>query len=508
MTEDSLRKRYFYKLSTNFINLGLNVVIQAIVPRALGPILYGSYSFLTTFFQQILGFFDLWTTPGFYIKLSQRPRESGLVTFSLLLFSISSAIVIIAVFIISPDSALYKQIWPDQDFFYINLAAIWGILTWLLQLLNAMSDAYGLTVKSEKMRIAQKILGLIIILTLFILHKLDLKNYFYYNYITMIFLVVSFVWIIKHNGYVFINYKLTLKSVKAYFHEFYIYSSPLFLSGIMGLLFGIIDRWLLQYYAGSIQQGYYGLSYQVGMVCFLFTSAMTPLIMREFSIAFNQKNINQISILFRKYVPLLYSIAAYISCFLSIQANKIIHIMGGEQYKGAYLAVAIMCIYPIHQTYGQLSGSVFMATGQTRLYSKIGIIFLIIGLPLTYFLIASRSNMGLNAGAMGLSLKMVFIQIIVVNVLLYFNAKYLKLNFWKYLSHQFISIFLFMLISFLAMILIDRGFGIKNEIIGFFLSGALYSLIVGALLYFYPRIFGLTRENIDYFINQIRAKVS
>ena len=83
MPEDSLKKRYLFKLSTNLIGLVTGVGTYAIIPRGLGPILYGNFSFLTNFFQQIVNFFDMGTSMCFYTKLSQRQKEFGLVSFYL-----------------------------------------------------------------------------------------------------------------------------------------------------------------------------------------------------------------------------------------------------------------------------------------------------------------------------------------------------------------------------------------------------------------------------------------
>lgn len=273
----------------------------------------------------------------------------------------------------------------------------------------------------------------------------------------------------------------------------------------MGLITGILDRWLLQVFSGSVQQGFFGLSYQIGALCFLFTSAMTPLLMREFSIAFGNKDLTQMSVLFRRYIPLLYSIAAYFSCFIALQADKVIYIFGGNKYKGAIMAVTIMAFYPIHQTYGQLSGSVFYATGQTALYRNIGVIFMLIGLPVTYFLIAPPEKMGLNAGATGLAIKMVFIQFIAVNVQLYYNAKLLKLSFWKYLGHQILSVGCLLVIATIVTLGVDKVLGISERIISsFLLAGVFYTLMVICLVYSLPVIFGLKRQDVKSLIEMFR----
>ena len=113
--------------------------------------------------------------------------------------------------------------------------------------------------------------------------------------------------------------------------------------------------------------------------------------------------------IFRRYIPLLYAIAAYLSCFVLINAHAVTYIVGGEQFKSAVLVVSILAVYPIHQTYGQLSGAVFMATGQTKLRRNIGSFFQVLGLPLSYFLLAPTHYYGLNSGAVDLAIKIMLI---------------------------------------------------------------------------------------------------
>jgi O-antigen/teichoic acid export membrane protein len=495
--EDSLKKRYLFKLSTNVVGLAIGMVTQAIIPRGLGPKAYGDFHFLTNFFNQIVGFFDMGTSIGFYTKLSQRPKEFGLVSFYLYFTGIVS-VAIMGLVVIIHMSQVFPEVFPNQKTQYIYMATGFGILTWVVMIFNKMVDAYGLTVSGELVRIFQKILGIVIILMLFIFHQLNLTHLFYYHYLILFFLCGAFIWVMANNKYSMKqDWTMTLVKIKGYFKEFYHYSHPLFVYALVGLIAGILDRWLLQHYAGSVQQGFFGLSYQIGALCFLFTSAMTPLITREFSIAFGNKDIDQMAILFRRYIPMLYSIAAYFSCFIAMQANKVIYIFGGDKYKEAVLAVTIMAFFPIHQTYGQLSGSVFYATGQTGLYRNIGIIFMLIGLPVTYFLIASREQWGLNTGATGLAIKMVSLQLIAVNVQLYFNSRLLKLSFWKYLGHQIFCVGCLITIAATVTFSINHLNMLRDKIIlNFLMAGFLYTLVVICLIYCLPVVFGLKRQNI------------
>lgn len=266
---------------------------------------------------------------------------------------------------------------------------------------------------------------------------------------------------------------------------------------LVGLIVGILDRWLLQEFSGSVQQGFFGLSYQIGAICFLFTGAMTPLITREFTIAFGNNDLRQMAYLFRRYIPMLYAIAAFFACFIAVQADKVTMILGGNKFQEATIAVMIMAFYPIHQTYGQLSGAVFYATGQTDLYRNIGIIGMFIGLPITFFLIAPSSMMGLNVGATGLAIKMVLLQSIMVNVQLYFNTKFLKLPFLRYLLHQVFSVVILSAIAYVSTIAINSFSGLEGKfIINFILAGIFYTAMVAVATLLIPQIFGINRNDL------------
>lgn len=498
LKKDSLKKKYIFKFLTNFVGLAFGFISQTIISRGLGPKLYGDFNFLSNFFTEFVNFFDMGSSTGFYTKLSHRQKESGLVSFYLY-FSAAVSLIIVAFVSVTHSTSIYIKIWPNQNIFYIYLAGFLGVLGWFVQqVLSNMLDAYGITVQAEKIKIFQKFFAVILVCILFISKQLNLANFFYYNYAILLFLSIAFIRMMRKGGYSFSGVlQLSFGKIKKYINEFYHYSHPLFIYALVGLIVGIFDRWLLQIYGGSVQQGFFGLSQQIGVFCFLFTSAMTPLIMREFSIAHNNRDITLIANLFSKYIPLFYSITAFISCFMAVNANKVAIIMGGGKFKEAALVVAIMSFYPIHQTYGQLSGSLFLATEQTKLYRNIGVLFMVIGLPVTYFLIAPPEKMGLNIGAMGLAIKTVILQFIAVNVQLYFNSKFLRLSFWKYFWHQLSVVMIMVVVAAITVFLVDKGFMMQEKIIsGFLLAGLLYSAIIMIFAYCAPDIFGVKKEEI------------
>lgn len=505
LTTDSLKKRYFYKLSADSIGLVFNMITLAIIPRGLGTKAYGDFNFLSSFFTQVSGFFDMGTSTAFYTKLSQRPKESGLVSFYLYFCGIIS-LLIIAFVSVAFIFSIHTTLWPGQEIYYIYLASVFGVLTWLLQVLNKMVDAYGVTVPAELARISQKAFGMIIIILLYVFHRFNLATYFYYNCVVLLVLGAAFVRVIEKSGHSLKRgWRLSDDKIKEYTKEFYNYSHPLFICSLIGMIVGIFDRWMLQYYSGSVQQGFFGLAFNIGAVCFLFTSAMTPLLTRELSIAYGKRDLSEMARLFRRHIPLLYSIAAFFSCFIAMQSDKIIYIVGGSKYREAGIVVVIMAFFPIHQTYGQLSGSVFYANGQTALYRNIGVFFMLIGVPITFFLIAPGYKMGFAMGARGLAIKTVVLQVIAVNVQLYFNSKFLKLAFWKYFGHQIAVVGCLLLAALAAgscveMVSLLRG----NVILSFLISGVLYTSITALTVYYMPIVVGLSKDDVRDVIASLR----
>ena len=509
MVTESLRKRYIFKLFSGIIGFCLGIVMQSMISRGLGPNSFGNFSFLTSIFTQIVLFCDLGNSSGFFVKLAQRPKEIGLIVFYFYFTTIGLMVFLFGI-IIANFFGLDYYIFPAQETLLVLAAAVWAVFSRYVQILNNITDAFGMTVKSESGLIVQKIVGLTIIALLFFSHRLNLLNYFFFQYFSITFIGVVFIWLIRDSG-IFLknNWFLERSLISRYIKEFYKYSRPMFFGALFGYVSIILDRWFLQKYSGSIEQGFYGIALQISTVGSIFGGAMSMIIIRELSIAFSNNDLLQMSYLFRRFIPFLYSLTAYISCFTALQSDKLVLLMSGSEYQDAYLAVAVMCFYPIHQTYGQLSGSVFLATGQTKLYAKQTIIFVIIGLPIIFLLLNPKTFLGLNLGALGLAFKMVLFQVLSVNVQLYFNSKLLNLNFWRYIAHQVVSLGCLLTVSVVTKSIFDYLLvGQSNMLLNFLTSGFFYTIIVLIIIYFWTIVFGLTKNDIKYVTNFIKVKYS
>jgi O-antigen/teichoic acid export membrane protein len=276
--------------------------------------------------------------------------------------------------------------------------------------------------------------------------------------------------------------------------EFVEYCHPLLAYSIVGLIAGFFDIWLLQKISGSEQTGFYGLAYSLAAMCFLFTSAMTPIITREFSKSYEQKDLENMRKLFYRYIPMLYSIAAYFAIFISVQSENVLMIFTDEKFKDAFLVLAIMAFYPIHQTYGQLSGSIFYATGQTKLMRNISFVTMPLGMAISFGLIYL-----LDLGAVGLAYKMIIGQLIGTNIQLYFNSKFLDFDMKHFIWHQLYAVSFFGLLAFVSSLVVY----VDSPLWGFLLSGFLYTLSVIIGTYIFPQVFATSRDEIKNNITKV-----
>lgn len=487
-----LGRQYAAKLIANSVNLMAGAIVLGMVPQALGPASFGRYEFLANFFQQVKGFLDTGTSTCFYKTLSQRQGDIGLVTFYRK-FLLGASVLMIGGALLLAGTPIGNWLWAGEGALLVCLAACYASVTWWLDTTRKTVDAWHLTVWGEILYAASRILAALVLVATIWGWGLRLEGYFIYQ-IAMVLLAVAVLTILLNKRRPSIENVMPPQPARAYLREFWHYSHPLIAYALVGMLVIIAERWILQTQAGAIEQGFYGLASQVAMMCFLFTSAMTQLLTREFAVAWDQQDMERMRSMFRRIIPMLYAVAAYFSVFIACYAEDVVWLLGGQAWKEGVLAMSIMVLYPMHQTYGQLSGSVYYATGQTRLYRNIGITGMVAGLPVMLWLVLPVESGGLGLGAAGLVLKMVALQFILVNVGLWFNTRLLSLSFWKLLAHQLIvpTIFLACVLASSALVSLP-GLPRPGQ---FLLAGAAYTFLVAVMILLIPQLAGLQRGEI------------
>ena len=489
----SLGKRYLAKVATNVVGLGIGFISLSVVPRTLGPTAYGSFDFLVAFFQNASGLWDMGSSTAFFTKLSRRNHDRGLLRFYVR-YALAVAAVVVAGVLLALAAGLRQAVWPGQTWPFIVAGAVLGYLTWAGQIARRVTDAFGLTVSGELAILALRTLGAAIVIFLFLTGSLTLTTMFLKEQVVAAATLAGLTWIAYRYWTTDLQPRAIDSPPREVGREFWEYCNPLVAYSLFGVVATVADRWILQRFGGSTQQGFFGLASRVATVNLLFGVAMTQLLQREFSLAHDANDLDGMRYMFRRYIPLLYTVTAFIAAFVCIETPFLVRLMGGEAFMPAVPATMLMALYPVHQTYGQLSGSLFYATDRTRLYRDIGIAQMAGGLVLTWVTLAPRQYGGLSAGSQGLAAKMLLAQFVGVNIQLWFNVRQLQLKFRTYLLHQLIVIALFLLVAAMA----SRVLSLTTwpATFQFWVSGLLYAVVAVSAVVRWPELAGLSKEDV------------
>jgi O-antigen/teichoic acid export membrane protein len=195
---------------------------------------------------------------------------------------------------------------------------------------------------------------------------------------------------------------------------------------------------------------------------------------------------------------MLYSLAAFFGVFIAFQSENLLMIFTDERFSGALAALIIMAFYPLHQTYGQINSALFFAMEKVDVYKNIGVLSTLLGLPLSFLFIYF-----LEWGAEGFAWKMVLLQLVAVNVQLYFNVKFLNLKFLSYIKHQLFALMFFVLIA-VCSVSISPEF--SSDLLNVLFSGFLYALLVMVGVYLLPSVFSTSRNELNIFGTRIKNK--
>lgn len=495
----SLLTRFVAKLAANLVALVVQLATLLIAARFLGPANFGRFEFLVNFFQQTTSLLDTGTSAAFYSKLSQHPDDRGRVVFYGC-FVVALSILLVFGATMLAYSPLGAKVWAGEPVGMVVLAAVLGCLVWWAQVVRKMVDAYGLTVRGEFMYALIRLTAVGLLAAVAFAGFLDLEAYFVYQIaIPAVAMIVWYGFVLREP----LRAATADKGSRVYAREFWDYCHPLLTYAVIGVAAGLAERWLLQTVAGAAEQGFYGLAYQVGAVCFVFTSALTQLLTREYAIAWAMADRSRMAALFSRALPSMYALTAYFSVFVALHAGEVVRLVGGHEYAGAAMPMAILALYPMLQTYGQLSGAVFYATGQTSLYRNIGIVTTLLGLILAAWLILPASTGGFGLGATGLAIKIVLVATLSVNVQLWFNARLLGLSFVHILGHQLVVVLTFAACAWATAELAGLASGL-DWMESFLVSGFLYTLSVASLCWAFPSLTGLRREDVRVLLGRIR----
>lgn len=491
-------KKYFSKILSSFTNGIASLFVTMNIPKALGPELFGIYNYLFGSFNDLFQFFDFGVSHAFFTNLSGEKNKKGIIRF----YSIITLIILISVFTVVTLS--YLTPFRDYIFKNIQLIFIFSVFAlcasnWIYQLNQKTLDSLGKTVEME---IARSIVGVVKVISLFIflaLIEISLINFIFYMIYCSVLgnlscLIMFFKFAYQKDSSL-LERGTPLKS-RYLLKKMIIFIAPLLFYTIISSGVSLLERYLLQYFGGAQQQGFFALGTYISTVCILLTTAAIPILHRQLSINdYTSTDSSKSFNLIFNTIPIFLVISTFISAIAILNIDSLLLLIGGESFQGAKTAVILMLIYPIHQTYGQLVGTVFYSFSLTKLYSKIGIYRTLIGLLLTCFLLLPSKYLGLDLGATGLALKMVSLQFVFVNLSLYLVTKEKEWNIYKLFQQQVLVGLTVLTISYISYISCNSYLKIENLYINLCVQ-SLFSVLIGLTLFLFLKEKDIFKKNI------------
>lgn len=477
----------------NVFRAALTVSTGLIVARGLGPVDYGRFTFLLGTFIAIRQLLDMGSSSGFYTFISQKLHAPRFFLNYFNWLAIQFMLPLVAIGILFPSEWILT-IWEGENRQIVLLAFIASFLqNQVWQTVIQIGESQRYTKRVQSFNLIMALVHVLIVGSLWLLNLLSLQN---------LFMLI----LIEYAMALLLAY-LNLKTVLVFSQDevpsrtilkkYLAYCLPLIPFTFAGFAYTFADRWLLQHYGGSVEQAFYGIGAQFATISLIGTTSILRIFWKEIAEAHAQDDRIRMSELYRRTTRTLYLIGAVISGFLLPWAGEIISVALGEAYIGGIATLMIMFLYPVHQSLGQIGGTMLLATGRVRAQAVMGIVFMSVSILVAYWVLAPSNGVfpGLNMGATGLALKMVVLQIVQVNAL----AGYIAwANHWKFdWLYQVVGLTVMLGIGWACyhLVHIDVLSG-WSVLAALFTAGILYCAAAALSLLAMPWLIGMRRDEL------------
>jgi O-antigen/teichoic acid export membrane protein len=492
--------RFAATFAANVVRAGLSFFTGILIARALGAGGYGNLNFLLGSFTAITTLLDAGSTSAFYTLLSSRKRPPlFFAAYFVWTFGVQFLVTLLVIAFVLPNAAV-QRLWLGHDRGLVLLAFAASFMvsqTWAA--VAQMGEAARKTIVVQVASVTQAVVHLALIIAAVKLGRLSLP--LVYALIATEYVIAA---LILAPRMLALNLQRdSTETFASVLREFVVFCRPIVIYCVFNFSYQFADRWLLQRFGGAVQQGFFAVGQQFSTITLLAATSIVNVFWKEVAEANAQGDREKVRRIYYAVHRLLFFGAATVSCALIPYSREILHWTVGDGYEAGALALSLMFLYPIHQALGHVQGTFYLAVGDTRRYTLVGMVMMVVSIPLAYFMVAPRTAAvpGLQLGAVGIAVKMVVLQVAAISV----QMQLLKR------SHALRTNYLYQ--ATVVALLIALGFGIKlaiaaaiaSPLVVAILGGIVYMLVVGAAVWRWPNVGGLEQSRIDAALAHVRA---
>ncbi len=450
-------------------------------------------AFLLASFMAFRQMLDMASSSAFFTFLSQRPRSRRFVRFYWCWVGIQFLVSLLVVGLLLPDGWI-GNIWKGEIRSVVLLAFVAAFMQGVVwPIASQMAEAQRETTRVQRLSTLVVLIHLGVVLSLWWAGQLA---------IPLLFAALAFEWGLAgwlaarlYRGQVELaeSEGESTDTVASVWAEFWRYCLPFVPYAWLGFAHDFADRWMLQHWGGAVEQAYYAVAYQFAAVALLATSSILQIFWKEIAEAHHRQGRARVERLYLKASRSLYFVGAMVAGGLLPWTREILQLTLGAAYAGGAVTLMLMFLYPVHQSMGQIGGTMLYATGQTRIQVALGLGTMGSSLVVAYFMMAPTDAAvpGLALASEGLAYKMVIMQLISVNFMAWLISRVFR---WKYdWSHQIVGLALAVAAGWLAKALVTELAG-APILVMMIAAAPIYLALVAGALYLMPWVAGIERE--------------
>lgn len=505
----SVRTRFLVSVGSNAIRAIIGFASGLLVARGLSPSGYGDLMFLLGSFVAIRSLLDMGSSSAFYTFLSRHTQGLRFYSFYFAWLALQFVITLLAVALIIPDS-VFESVWLGHNrgiVVFAFFAAFMQQQVW--QTVSQIGESMRKTVKVQLLNLVVAMIYLAAVSSLLLIGGMTVEK-------ILLLMIVQYV-IATLLAYRFLR-EAQAEAVEKQTpfmqiaREYWVYCKPLVVLSLVSFLYDFADKWMLQKFGGASQQGYFQIASQFAAISLLATTSILNIFWKEIADARAKRDQARVAMLYRKVNRGLVMLGAITTGLLLPWSEQIVTIFLGQAYAQAWPVLAIMLLYPIHQSMGQIGGTMLLASGQTQKYMSVSILIMMLSIPATYIVLAPASHgllPGMGLGALGMACKMVVLGLVSVNIQAWVIARYGE---WKFdWGFQAVGIPLMIGLGFVAKWLVGmlwnlEEVGITRLLVPVTIASLFYLATAMAMIWRFSWLIGAERGEIENMARRVMQR--
>ncbi len=504
----SLRTRFLVSVGSNGIRTILGFISGVLIARGLNPSGYGDLMFLVGSFVAIRSLLDMGSSSAFYTFLARHAQGFRFYLSYISWLALQFLITLSFVALIIP-SGIFERVWLGHNrkiVIIASLAAFMQQQVW--QMVSQIGESMRKTVKMQLLNLIVAMIYLVMVSLLLVSARMSAENILLLIIVQYAVATLVAYRFLREDQSGPVETEATLKQIV---RKYWVYCKPLIVLSFVSFLYDFADKWLLQKFGGATQQGYFQIASQFANVSLLATTSILSVFWKEIAASWAKQDHTRVAMLYHKVSRGLVILGAMMTGLLLPWSKQIVVIVLGQAYAQAWPVLAIMLLYPIHQSMGQIGGSMFLASGQTHKYMLVSTAVMLISIPFSYLVLAPTKGEwvpGLGMGAIGIATKMVLLGIVSVNIQAWVIARY---SGWKFdWIFQVVGIPMMVGAGYFAKTMVGLlwnldGFDLTDLMIPVIVASFIYVVLVMWIVWLLPWLIGMEREEMKSSLRNLKA---